>query len=151
MTLKERITEDMKAAMRAREADRLLAIRMLLAAIKQKEVDERVVVDDPAVVTIIERLIKQRRDSIEQFGKAGRVDLVAKESAELSLLQGYLPQPFSAAEVSAAIEAAVAEASAAGASGAAAIGKVMALLKPRLAGRAEMSGVSALVKARLSQ
>jgi uncharacterized protein YqeY len=151
MTLKDRITEDMKAAMRAREAERLLAIRMLLAAIKQREIDERVSVDDAGVVAIIERQIKQRRDSIEQFGKAGREDLVAKESAELALLQSYLPQPFTEAEIAAAIEAAVSEAAAAGASGAGAIGKVMALLKPRLAGRAEMSRVSALVKARLSQ
>jgi hypothetical protein len=160
MSLKDRITEDMKAAMRAREAERLGAIRMLLAAIKQKEVDERIVADDPAVISIVERLIKQRKDSIEQFGKAGRTDLVAKESAELVLLQGYLPQALSEAELAAAIDAALAEAIAAGAptvtraSGAAvlapaAMGKVMALLKPRLAGRADMSKVSGMVKARI--
>jgi len=161
MGLKDRITEDMKAAMRAREAERLGAIRMLLAAVKQKEVDERMVADDAAVVAIIERLIKQRKDSIEQFAKAGRTDLVDKETAELHLLQGYLPQPLSDAEVAAAIDAAVAEAIAAGAptvtsaSGAvlpapAAMGKVMALLKPRLAGRADMGKVSGLVKARIA-
>jgi uncharacterized protein len=148
--LKERITEDMKAAMRARDADRLGAIRMLLAAVKQKEIDERVTADDVAVVSIIEKLIKQRRDSIEQFGKAGRTDLVAKESAELALLQGYLPQAMSESEVAAAVDAAIAEARAAGASGPSAMGKVMALLKPRLAGRADMSKVSGLVKTRIS-
>jgi uncharacterized protein YqeY len=161
MGLKERITEDMKAAMRAREADRLGAIRMLLAAIKQKEVDERIETDDAAVVAIVERLIKQRKDSIEQFGKAGRTDLVDKETAELKLLQGYLPQALSEAEVAAAIDAAIAEAIAGGAptvSGAdgrtglapSAMGKVMALLKPRLAGRADMSKVSSLVKGRIA-
>ncbi len=151
MTLKDRITEDMKAAMRAREADRLGAIRMLLAAIKQKEIDERVALDDTATVAIVERLIKQRKDSIEQFGKAGRSDLVAKETAELVLLQGYLPQALGEAEVRAAIDAAIAEAGAGGApAGPAAMGKVMALLKPRLAGRADMAQVSAQVKARLA-
>lgn len=152
MALKDRITEDMKSAMRARESDRLGAIRLLLAAIKQKEVDERVVADDAAVVTIIERLIKQRKDSIEQFGKAGRTDLVQKETAELALLQGYLPQALSQAEVGAAIETALAEvlAAAPGTLGPSSMGKVMALLKPRLAGRADMSQVSALVKARIA-
>ena len=148
--LKSRITEDMKAAMRAREADRLGAIRLLLAAIKQKEVDERIEADDTAVMAIIEKLIKQRRDSIEQFGKAGRTDLVDKETAELKLLQGYLPQAMSEGEVAAAIDIALAEAKAAGASGPAAIGKVMAILKPRLAGRADMAKVSGLVKAKIS-
>ncbi len=138
--------------MKARQADRLSAIRMLLAAIKQKEVDEgkggeRKGLDDAAVITVVERLIKQRRDSIEQFQAAGRTDLVDKESAELQLLQQYLPQPLSEPELAAAIEAAVAEA---GGSGPQAMGKVMALLKPRLAGRADMGQVSARVKARLS-
>jgi uncharacterized protein YqeY len=161
MTLKDRITEDMKSAMRAREADRLGAIRMLLAAIKQKEIDERISVDDAAAIGVIERLIKQRKDSIEQFGKAGRTDLVAKETAELVLLQGYLPQALTDAEVGAAIDAAIAEAIAggaptvAGADGApklapAGMGKVMGLLKPRLAGRADMTKVSGLVKGRLA-
>jgi len=140
----------MKAAMRAREAERLGAIRMLLAAVKQKEVDERVIVDDAAVIAIVERLIKQRKDSIEQFGKAGRDDLVQKETAELLLLQGYLPQALSEAEVAQAIDAAIAEVAGGAALAPSAMGKVMALLKPRLAGRADMSRVSGLVKARIS-
>jgi uncharacterized protein YqeY len=146
MTLKERINEDMKAALRARDAARLSAIRMLLAAIKQKEVDERVVANDAAVTAIVEKLIKQRRDSIEQFGKAGRADLVDKEKAELELLLGYLPQQLTEAELMAAIDAAIAEA---GAAGPQAMGKVMGLLKPRIAGRADMGMASALVKKRL--
>ena len=145
--LKERITEDMKAAMRAKDAGRLSAIRLLQAAIKQKEVDERVVADDTAVLAIIEKLIKQRKDSIEQFAKAGRTDLVDKEKAELELLTGYLPQQMSEAELAAAVDAALAESGAAGPQG---MGKVMAILKPRLAGRAEMGKVSALVKQRLT-
>jgi len=148
--LKDRITEDMKSAMRARAAERLGAIRMLLAAIKQKEVDERVMADDAAVIAIVERLIKQRKDSIEQFGKAGRDDLVQKETAELVLLQSYLPQALDEAALAQAIDAAVAEVSGGAALAASAMGKVMALLKPRLAGRADMSRVSALVKARIS-
>jgi len=148
--LKDRITEDMKSAMRARAAERLGAIRMLLAAIKQKEVDERVVADDAAVIAIVERLIKQRKDSIEQFGKAGRDDLVQKETAELVLLQSYLPQALDEAALAQAIDAAVAEVSGGAALAPSAMGKVMALLKPRLAGRADMSRVSALVKARIN-
>jgi uncharacterized protein YqeY len=147
MSLKDRINEDMKAAMRAKDAARLDAIRFLQAAIKQKEVDERISADDGVVLAIVERQIKQRRDSIEQFEKAGRTDLVAKESAELKLLQSYLPAALGEAELLAAVEAAIAESGAAGAQG---IGKVMALLKPRLAGRADMSQVAALVKRRLS-
>jgi uncharacterized protein YqeY len=147
MSLKERISEDMKAAMKARQPERLSAIRLLLAAVKQREVDERKSMDDAAVVSVIERLIKQRRDSIEQFQAAGRTDLVDKETAELELLKGYLPQALSDQDVEAAIGAAIAEA---GGSGPQAMGKVMALLKPRLAGRADMSRVSALVKARLT-
>jgi uncharacterized protein YqeY len=146
-SLKDRISEDIKAAMRARDADRLSAIRLLAAAIKQKEVDGRVLLDDAAVLAIVEKLIKQRKDSIEQFGKAGRADLVAKEQAELELLAGYLPQQMSDAELAAAIEAAVVES---GASGPQAMGKVVALLKPRIAGRADMGKASALVKLRLS-
>ncbi len=148
--LKDRITEDMKAAMRAREAERLGAIRMLLAAVKQKEVDERVAVDDAAVMGIIEKLIKQRKDSIEQFGKAGRDDLVQKETAELHLLQAYLPQPLDEAAVLQAIDAAIAEVAGGAPLAASAMGKVMALLRPRLAGRADMSRVSGLVKARIA-
>ena len=145
-SLKDRITEDMKSAMRAKDSARLSAIRLLQAAIKQKEVDERIVVDDTAVLAIVEKLIKQRKDSIEQFTKAGRTDLVDKETAELNLLTGYLPQQLSEAEVVAIIDAAIAEV---GMSGPQAMGKVMALVKPRLAGRADMSRVSGLVKQRL--
>ena len=143
--LKDRITEDMKNAMRATDAQRLGAIRLLLAAIKQKEVDERITVDDGAVLGIVEKLIKQRNDSIEQFEKAGRADLAAKEKDERELLRGYLPQQMSDAELSAAVDAAVAES---GATGPQALGKAMALLKPRIAGRADMGKASALVKQR---
>jgi len=155
MSLKERISEDMKAALKARQSERLSAIRLLMAAIKQKEIDERAVQDDAAVIAVIERLIKQRRDSIEQFQVAGRIDLVKKETEELDLLKQYLPQPLSEQEIGAAVEAAIAEAagSPAGpaAAGPQAMGKVMALLKARLAGKAEMGRVSALVKARLNR
>jgi uncharacterized protein len=145
-SLKERITEDMKNAMRAKDAERLGAIRLLLAAIKQKEVDERITVDDAAVLGIVEKLIKQRNDSIEQFEKAGRADLAGKERDERELLRGYLPQQMSDAELSAAVDAAVAES---GATGPQAMGKAMALLKPRIAGRADVGKASALVKQRL--
>ena len=145
-SLKDRITEDMKNAMRAKDAERLGAIRLLLAAIKQKEVDERITLDDAAVLGIVEKLIKQRSDSIEQFEKAGRADLAAKEKDERELLKGYLPQQMSDAELSAAVDAAVAES---GATGPQAMGKTMALLKPRIAGRADMGKASALVKQRL--
>ena len=147
MNLKERITEDMKAAMRAKDAARLGAIRFLQAAIKQKEVDERIVADDAIVLAIIEKLIKQRKDSIQQFERAGRSDLVSKETSELTLLQGYLPQQMSEAELEQAISAAIAET---GASGPQAMGKVMAVLKPRIAGRADVGKASALLKARLA-
>ena len=146
-TLKDRITEDMKSAMRAKDAPRLSAIRLLQAAIKQKEVDERITVDDAAVMSIVEKLIKQRKDSIDQFAKAGRNDLVAKEKAELDLLSGYLPQQMSDAELEVAVNAAIAESGAAGPQG---MGKVMAVLKPRIAGRADMGKASAIVKQRLS-
>ena len=153
MGLKDQITEDMKAALKARQSERLSAIRLLLAAIKQKEIDERKSLDgksldDTAVVSVVERLIKQRRDSIEQFQAAGRTDLVEKESAELELLKQYLPQPLSEPELAAAIEAAIAEAGTSG--GPQAMGKVMGLLKARLAGKADMGRVSSLVKARLN-
>jgi len=147
MSLKERITEDMKAAMRAKDSARLGAIRFLQAAIKQKEVDERVEADDAAVLSIVEKLIKQRRDSIAQFEAAGRQDLVDKERAELGLLQGYLPQQLSDAELDAAIAAAITEA---GAAGPTAMGKVMAVLKPRIAGRADIGKASALLKKKLA-
>ena len=145
-TLKDRITEDMKSAMRAKDSARLVAIRLLLAAIKQKEVDERVLVDDGAVLGIVEKLIKQRNDSIAQFEKAARNDLVQKEKAELELLKSYLPQQMSDAELAAAVDAVLAES---GASGPQAMGKAMALLKLRIAGRADMGKASALVKQRL--
>ncbi|HQY28852.1 MAG TPA: GatB/YqeY domain-containing protein [Burkholderiaceae bacterium] len=146
MNLKERIGEDMKGAMRAREAVRLSAIRMLLAAIKQKEVDERISVDDAQVVAIVDRLIRQRRDSIEQFEKAGRQELADREKFEIDVLSAYLPQQASAAEVAAEIDAAIA---ATGATGPQQMGKVMGVLKQRLAGRTDLSAVSAQVKARL--
>ncbi len=148
MSLKVRITDDMKAAMRARETARLGTIRLLLAAIKQKEIDERIELDDAAVSNIVEKLIKQRKDSISQFQAAGRDDLVAAEQAELVVLQAYLPEQLSAAEVEAAVAAAIAES---GATSAKDMGKVMGLLKPRLAGRADMGQVSALIKARLDE
>jgi uncharacterized protein YqeY len=147
MSLKARITDDMKTAMRAKETARLGTIRLLLAAIKQKEVDERTELDDAGVGGIVEKLIKQRKDSISQFQAAGRDDLVAAEQAELAVLQAYLPEQLSAAEVEAAIAAAITEA---GATSAKDMGKVMGLLKPRLAGRADMGQVSALIKARLA-
>ena len=147
MSLKARITDDMKTAMRAKETARLGTIRLLLAAIKQKEVDERTELDDAAVSGIVEKLIKQRKDSISQFQAAGRDDLVAAEQAELVVLQAYLPEQLSAAEVEAAVAAAIAES---GASSAKDMGKVMGLLKPRLAGRADMGQVSALIKTRLA-
>ena len=151
MSLKDRITEDMKTAMRAKDSDRLLTIRGLLAAVKQKEVDERVVVDDPALVAIIDKLIKQRKDSIGQFGAAGREDLVAKESAELLVLQAYLPERLSAEAVAERVAAIVAELGAGQALGAADMGRVMAAAKAALGGVAEMSTVSAAVKAALAR
>lgn len=147
MSLKDRITEDMKSAMRAKDAARLSTIRLLLAAIKQKEIDERIVVDDAQALAIIERLIKQRRDSIEQFGRANRQDLVDQETFELSILAGYQPEQASAEELTAAVADAI---GATGAAGPADMGKVMAVLKAKLAGRADMSAVSGLVKSRLA-
>ena len=148
MTLKERINEDMKAAMRARETARLAAIRLLMAAIKQKEVDERIQLDDAAVVTVIDKMLKQRRDSIVQYQAAGRQDLVDAEKFEADLLQTYMPAGLSDDEISAAVAAAVAET---GAAGPGDMGKVMAVLKPRLAGRADMTEVSKRVKAALTR
>ena len=148
MTLKDRITEDMKTAMRAKDAPRLLTIRGLLAACKQREVDERIVLDDAAVVAIVDKQIKQRKDSISQFAAANRTDLVDKESAELLVLESYLPQRLSAAEIATEVAAIVAEL---GASGPGDMGKVMGAAKSRLAGRAEMSLVSAAVKQALSR
>ena len=147
MELKNKITEDMKAAMRAKQAERLGAIRLLLAAVKQKEIDERIVVDDAQVLGIIEKLIKQRKDSITQFEQAKRGDLVAKEQAELVLLQAYLPQQASSEEIAAEVVSAIA---AVGAKGPADMGKVMGVLKSRLAGKADLSAISAQVKAKLA-
>ena len=148
MSLKEKINEDMKAAMRAKDAERLGAIRLLTAAIKQKEVDERVTLDDDtAVIAIVDKLIKQRKDSIDAFQKAGRQDLADKEQAELAVLQVYLPARMSAEEVAAEVKAIVAEV---GASGPGDMGKVMGAAKQRLAGKADMGQVSAAVKQALS-
>jgi uncharacterized protein YqeY len=147
MSLKERITDDMKAAMRARDAERLGTIRLLTAAMKQKEVDERVELDDAAVVGIVDKLIKQRKDSVEAFQKAGRQDLAAKEAAEITVLQGYLPARLSSEEIAAEVKEIVAEL---GAQGPGDMGKVMGAAKARLAGKAEMGQVSAAVKAALA-
>ena len=147
MTLKSRITDDMKAALRAKETARLSTIRLLMAAIKQREVDERTEMTDADVLVIIDKMVKQRKDSIAQFDAGNRKDLADAERAEIVVLQNYLPQQLGDAEIDAAITAAVAQA---GATGPAAIGKIMALLKPQLAGRADMSVVSAKVKAKLS-
>jgi hypothetical protein len=147
MTLKERITEEMKAAMRAGEKERLAGIRMIQAAIKQREVDERIQLDDAQVLSIIEKMIKQRREAVTQFEAGGRADLVAKETAEIVQLQAYLPAQLSPADLDALIAAAIAE------TGAASIkdmGKVMALVKTRAAGRADMGAVGALIKAKLA-
>ena len=148
MTLKDRITEDMKTAMRAREADRLSTIRMLLAACKQREVDERIVLDDAAVVAIVDKMIKQRKDSIAAFTQGGRTDLADKESAEVKVLEAYLPQRLGAGEIAAEVAAIVAELRAKGPGD---MGRVMAAVKARLAGKAEMALVSAAVKQALAQ
>jgi len=147
MTLKERITEDMKAAMKARETGRLGAIRLLLSAMKQKEVDERVELTDADVVAVIDRMLKQRRDSISQFEAAGRTDLADSEKFEVSVLLAYMPQGLSDAEVAAIVDAVIAET---GASGAKDMGKVMGAVKPKVVGRADMGKVSMLIKAKLA-
>jgi uncharacterized protein YqeY len=148
MSLKDQITDDMKTAMRARETERLGTIRLLLAAIKQREVDERVTLDDTAITAVIDKMIKQRKDSISQFQTAGRDDLVAKEQAELVVLAAYMPEQMSDEAINAEIQAAVA---ATGAAGPQDMGKVMGVLKPKLAGRADMTAVSGLVKAALAK
>lgn len=145
--LKDQITEDMKTAMRAKDSERLGTIRLLLAALKQKEVDERVVLDDAAVIAIVDKLIKQRKDSLEAFQKAERKDLADKEAAELVVLQAYLPARLSADEVAAAVKAIVTEL---GATGPGDMGKVMGAVKAKLAGKADMGQVSAAVKAALA-
>jgi len=146
MTLKDRITEDMKQAMRSKESARLSAIRLLLAAIKQREVDERITLDDAQIVGVVDKMIKQRRESIAQYEKAGRQDLVDAEAFELQVLQAYLPQQLSEAEVEAIVVQGIAEA---GATAMADMGKVMNVIRPKLAGRADMGRVSKLVKDKL--
>lgn len=148
MSLKARISDDMKAAMRARETERLGTIRLLLAAIKQREVDERIELDDTAVLAVVDKMLKQRKDSITQFEQAGRDDLVQKEQAEVEVLKVYMPAALSDAEVAAEVQQAVADS---GATGPQDMGKVMGVLKPKLAGRADMTAVSALVKAALTK
>lgn len=147
MSLKDQITEDMKTAMRAKDSERLGTIRLLQAAMKQKEVDERITLDDAAIVAIVDKLIKQRKDSITAFEGAGRQDLADKEKAEMAVLQAYLPARMSEGEVTAAVKAIVAEV---GASGPGDMGKVMGVVKTRLAGKADMGQVSAAVKAALA-
>ncbi len=147
MTLKDRITDDMKAAMRAKDAARLLTIRGLLAACKQREVDERIELDDAAVTAIIDKLVKQRKDSIAPFTAGNRPDLVDKETAELQVLEAYLPQRLDASEIASQVATIVAEL---GASGPGDMGKVMAAVKTRLAGKADMSAVSTAVKKALA-
>ena len=148
MSLKDRITEDMKAAMRAKDAPRLLTIRGLLAAVKQREVDERITLDDAAVIAIVDKLVKQRKDSITQFTAGHRPDLVAKEEAEQKILEAYLPERIGAAEVDAQVAALVAEL---GATSPTDMGKVMSAAKARLAGKADMALVSAAVKKALNR
>ena len=148
MGLKLQINEDMKAAMRAKDAPRLSAIRLLMAAIKQREVDERIELDDAGIVAVIDKMLKQRRDSISQYEAAKRQDLADAEKAEIAVLSAYMPRALSAEEVAAEIAAAVATT---GANGPADMGKVMSVLKPRLAGRTDMGQVSGLVKQALSK
>ena len=147
MSLKERITQEMKDAMRSGEKERLGYIRMLQAAIKQREVDERITLDDTQVLSVIEKMIKQRREAIAQFEAGGRADLAAKELAEVALLQTYMPEPLSQAEVAALVAEAITETAAATVKD---MGKVMALVKTRAAGRADMGAVSNLIKSKLS-
>lgn len=146
MSLRLQIAEDMKSAMRAKDAPRLAAIRLLLAAIKQREVDERIELSDDQVIAVIEKMLKQRRDSISQYESAARQDLADVEKFEVAVLQGYLPQPLTESETEAMVAAAI---DSSGATGVKDMGKVMAILKPQMAGRADMGKVSALIKTRL--
>ena len=146
MSLRLQIAEDMKSAMRAKDASRLAAIRLLMAAIKQREVDERIELSDDQVIAAIEKMLKQRRDSISQFDAAGRQDLADIEKFEVSVLQGYMPQPLTDAEAEALVVAAIVSSGAAGVKD---MGKVMAIVKPQMAGRADMGKVSALIKVQL--
>ena len=148
MSLKQQLTDDMKTAMKAGEKDRLGVIRLINAAIKQREVDERIVLDDAAVLAVLEKMLKQRKDSIAQYEAAARTDLADIEKAEMAVIQAYLPAPLSEAEVDAVIQAAIAEAGSG--AGPAAIGKIMAVLKPKLAGRADMGRVSQRLKSLLA-
>jgi uncharacterized protein len=150
MSLKDTITADMKTAMKAGDSVRLGTIRMLLAAVKQREVDERIVLTDADVLALVEKAIKQRREAITQFTAGNRPDLVAKEEAEAVILATYLPEQMSDAEVDAVLTAAIAEVAASGVSGNAAMGKIMAIVKPKLAGKADMTAVSGKVKAKLA-
>ena len=147
MALREQVNEDMKAAMKAREPEKLGALRLLLAAVRQREVDERITLDDAGVISVVEKMIKQRKDSISQFEKAARQDLADKEKFELGILEGYLPEQLSQPEIDALVAEAVA---ATGAKSPADMGKVMGVVKAKLAGRADMGKVSALVKAKLA-
>ncbi|HEX5628651.1 MAG TPA: GatB/YqeY domain-containing protein [Usitatibacteraceae bacterium] len=147
MLLRDRVNEDVKAAMKAREAERLGTLRLLTAAMKQREVDERIVLDDAGVVAVIEKMLKQRRDSVAQYEQAGRQDLADAEKREMAILGAYLPQQLAEAEIAAIVAEAVA---AAGAKAPSDMGKVMAIVKPKVAGRADMGRVSALVKASLA-
>jgi uncharacterized protein YqeY len=146
MPLREQLNEDIKAAMKAREQDKLATLRLMLSAVKQREVDERITLDDAGVVAVVEKMIKQRRESIVQFEKGARQDLADKEKAEIAVLEAYLPKQLSAAEVEAVVAQAIAES---GAKSPADMGKVMGLVKPKLAGKADMGKVSALVKSKL--
>jgi uncharacterized protein YqeY len=147
MALREQLNEDIKTAMKARQAEKLGALRLLLAAVKQREVDERIILDDAGVISVVEKMIKQRKDSISQFEKGARQDLADKEKFEVAILEAYLPQQLAQAEIDAIIADAVA---ATGAKSPADMGKVMGAVKPKLAGRADMGKVSALVKAKLA-
>jgi len=147
MPLRDQVNEDMKSAMKAREADKLAAIRLLLAAMKQREVDERITLDDAGVVAVVEKMIKQRKDSIAQYEKAARQDLADKEKYEISVIEKYLPQQLSQAEIDGIIAEAIAST---GAKGAADMGNVMGVVKPKLAGRADIGKVSGLVKGKLA-
>lgn len=146
MSLKQRLTDDMKAAMKGGDKERLAVIRLVNAAIKQREVDERIQLDDAQVLSVLEKMIKQRRDSVSQYEGAGREDLAAQERFEIEVIQAYMPQALSEAEIDALIEAAIAET---GAASGRDMGKVVGALKPKVAGRADMGAVSARIKARL--
>ena len=147
MALRDQLNEDIKTAMKAREQEKLAALRLMLAAVKQREVDERITLDDAGVVSVVEKMIKQRKDSIAQYEKAARQDLADREKFEISVIEAYLPKQLSQGEIDAAVAEAIA---ATGAKGPQDMGKVMGVVKPKLAGRADMGKVSALVKARLA-